>query len=363
MRSRVLGAALFGLGVLALVFAGGLAFVVAPTVEQLPYDLKPTQSVAVAPNARFLQITAGKAEVVEGVELRSTISVTPDAKATSALSDPLDGEAVVWLVGQQVVRTDTNALISAYSTSLALDRQTAAAQPWDKAWLDTGNNQESVAYSGQIYKFPFGTEKKDYEIYDRDILKAVPAKFVKTQQIEGLETYQFTQEIRDEIQELPADRLTVLTSQLLKGGVTGKVHYSNTRTVWVEPATGQYLKVEEKQSKSLMSDDGQSVSILDATFTYTDDTIKSAAETSGDNRQKLQLVGVWAPIGLAVLGAVLIIAALFLLNRRPAAPAAPAPAHNPRHSASGAADDTTTEVDTNHDTTVDTSKTSAQKTE
>jgi hypothetical protein len=340
MKSRVLGAALFGLGVLALVFAAGLAFVVAPTVEQLPYDMKPTQSVAVAPNARFLQITSGKAEVVEGVELRSTITVTPDAKTTSELSEPLDGDAVVWLVGQQVMRTDTNTLISAYSTSLAIDRKTAAAQPWDKAWLDTGNNQEAVKYSGQIYKFPFNTEKKDYEIYDRDILAAQPAKFVKTEQIEGLETYQFTQQITDGIQELPDDRLKVLTSQLLKNGATGKVHYNNTRTVWVEPATGQYIKVEEKQSKNLVSDDGQSVSILDATFTYTDDTIKSAAETSSENRQKLQLVGLWGPIGLAVLGAILIIAALFLLSRRPAAAG-----HNARHSAS-AHDDVDATVDT-----------------
>ncbi|WP_250036505.1 DUF3068 domain-containing protein [Paractinoplanes maris] len=345
MRSRVLGAVLFGLGVLALVFAGGLAYIVAPTVEQLPYDLEPTQSVATAPNARFLQITTGKAEVVEGVELRSTITVTPDAKATAALEKPLDGEAVVWLVGQQVVRTDTNALISAYSTSLALDRESAAAQQFNKSWLDTGNNQETVNYSGQIYKFPFGTEKKDYEIFDRDILAARPAKFVKTEQIEGLETYQFTQEISDEIQELPADRLAAITSQLLKGE-PGKVHYSNTRTVWVEPATGQFIKVQEHQVKNLVADSGQSVSILDATFTYTDDTIKSAADTSADNRQKLQLVGLWGPIGLAVLGAILIIAALYLLNRRPATAGATAPRHNARHSASGS-----------DDTTVDTAKT------
>ncbi len=342
MRSRVLGAALFGFGVLALVFAGGLAFVVAPTVKQLPYDLKPTQSVAEAPNARFLQITDGKAEVVESADLRSTISVTPDAKATSELGDPLDGEAVVWLVGQQVVRTDTNTLISAYSTSLAIDRGTAAAQPWDKQWLDTGNNQESVQYSGQIYKFPFGTEKKDYEIYDRDILATRPAKFVKTEEIEGLETYQFTQQITDEVQVLPADRIAVLVPQLLKGATTGEVRYSNTRTVWVEPATGQFIKVEERQSKNLVGDNGQSVSILDATFTYTYDTIKNAVETSGENRRKLMLVGLWGPIGLAVLGAILIISALFLLNRYSGA-SLPAQRSGARHAASGP-DDATAET-------------------
>lgn len=340
MRSRVLGAALFGLGVLALVFAGGLAFVVAPTVEQLPYDLKLTQSVAEAPNARFLQIVDGVATVNSGT-LRSTVTVQADTRATADLEGPLDGDAVVWLVGQEVVRTDTNVRVSAYSTSLALDRRTAAAQQWDKQWLDTGNDRQRVNYSGQIYKFPFGTERKTYDIFDRDILATQPARFMKTERIEGLETYQFTQEIRNAKQEVPADRLQALLGQLLPGATAGEVRYNNTRSVWVEPTTGQYIKVQEQQNKSLVAADGRSTTILDAVFTYTDDTVRRAAETSKSNRQRLMLVAVYGPIVLAVLGLILIVLGVVLVARRPRVARAGIPAQrrgSARHAAPTSSD-------------------------
>jgi hypothetical protein len=315
MRSRVISTALVGLGVLALVFAAGLAFVVGPRVEQLPYDLERTQSVAEAPNATFLQITEGKVEVNQGT-LRSTITVQPDHDETANLEGDLDGEAVVWLVGQEVVRTDNDELVSAYSTSLAVDRKTAAARPWQGQWLDTGNDRQSVAYSGQIYKFPFGTEKKTYQIFDRDINATQPAVFVKTEEINGLETYQFTQEIRGGRQEVPTDRLQILLSALIPGATSGQIVYNNTRTVWVEPTTGQYIKVQEAQEKNLVADSGQSVKILDARFTYTDDTIKSSADRASSNRQRLQIVNLWAPIGLLVVGLVLVALGVVLSTRR-----------------------------------------------
>ncbi|MFC7549637.1 DUF3068 domain-containing protein [Plantactinospora sp. GCM10030261] len=315
MRSRVIGAALLGLGVLALVFAAGLAFIVGPRVAQLPYDLDRTQSIAEAPSATFLQITEGEATVEQG-NLRSTITVQPDTDATANLEGDLDGKAVVWLVGQEVIRVDNDDLISAYSTALAVDRTTAAAQSWTGQWLDTGNNRQSVSYSGQIYKFPFGTEKKTYEIFDRDINATRPANFVRTEKINGLETYEFTQEIRGERQELPNDRLQILLSQLVPGAKSGEIVYNNTRTVWVEPTTGQYIKVREAQEKSLVGDNGESVKILSAVFTYTDDTIKRSADTASSNRQQLQTVRLWAPIGLAVLGVVLIVVAVMLSARR-----------------------------------------------
>jgi hypothetical protein len=315
MRSRVIGAVLFGLGVLTLVFAAGLAFVVGPRVERLPYDMDRTQSVAEAPNATFLQIEEGEAKVEHGTTLRSTVTVKPDLDETARLEGDLDGKAVVWQVGQEVKRTDTDELISAYSTALALDRKTGAALPWDGQWLDTGNDRQDVEYSGQIYKFPFGTEKKTYQIFDRDINATQPATFVKTEEINGVETYQFRQEIRDGRQEVPNDRLQVLLSQLVQGATTGEIHYNNTRTVWVEPVTGQFIKVQENQEKTLVGDNGESVKILDAVFTYTDDTIKRSADTASSNRQRLQLVTVWGPLGLVVVGLILVVLGLMLGRR------------------------------------------------
>jgi len=330
MRSRVVGALLFGLGVLMLVFAAGLAFVVGPRAERLPYDLDRTQSVAEAPNAKFLQITSGKVEVNQA-NLRSTVTVQPDTKETAKLEGALDGSAEVWLVGQEVIRTDTNALVSAYSTSLAVDRVSAAAQPWDKQWLDTGNNRQSVDYSGQIYKFPFNTQKKTYQIFDRDINATRPARFVKTEQIDGLETYQFTQEISNERQVVSADQLQLLLAALTPGTTSGQIVYSNTRSVWVEPKTGAYIKVQETQYKNLVGDNGKSAVLLDAVFTYTPDTIKRSADTAADNRQQLRLVQVYGPIAFAVVGLVLVALGLVIATRRPRPAGVDASVPAPRH--------------------------------
>jgi hypothetical protein len=343
MKSRVIGTVLFSFGVLALVFAGGLAFVVAPTAKQLPYDMELTQSVAEAPNARFMQITNGQV-AVNTATLRSTVTVQPDSDSTAKLSGDLDGNALVWVAGQQVQRTDTSELISAYSTSLAVDRKTGAAQEWDGQWLDTGSDRQPVKYEGQIYKFPFGTEQTTYKIFDRDILAARDAKFVKTEEIQGLETYQFTQELANETQEVPKDRLAVILGSLIPGATDGSVKYSNTRTVWVEPNTGAFIRVQEQQKKQLVATDGRSVDILDATFAYTDDTVTKSANTAKDNIFLLNLVSLWGPIALVVLGLVLaVIGGLLIARGSRTAPVA-VPAHwagSPRHAAKDSDNDTT----------------------
>ncbi|BBH67407.1 hypothetical protein ACTI_40920 [Actinoplanes sp. OR16] len=315
MRSRVLGTVLFGLGVLAIVFAAGLYFVVAPKAAQLPYDMEPTQSVAEAQNATFLQVTSGEAKINHGA-LRSTVTVQPDAKETANLEGDLDGTAIVWLAGQDVVNTSLNSeRVSAYSTRLAVDRETGAAVPWDGAWLDTGN-QEKIDYSGHMYKFPFGTEKKAYPIYDRDIREAQPAEFVKTEEIAGLETYQFTQKIVDGRQQLDPTQLSLLVNQLLDPtATTAEVVYNNTRTVWVEPVTGQFIRVSEEQSKELVGNNGQRVTLLDADFTYTEDTIERSAAAASDNRQKLQLVGLWGPLVLGLIGLILAVVGIIITVR------------------------------------------------
>jgi hypothetical protein len=81
-----LGALLFGIGVLCLVIAGGLAFYVAPTVTKLPYDLKLCNaegkpdgclkpSVAVAENAKFLQLKEGNPPTIQTGTLEATTEV------------------------------------------------------------------------------------------------------------------------------------------------------------------------------------------------------------------------------------------------------------------------------------------------
>ena len=56
--------------------------------------------------------------------------------------------------------------------------------------------------------------------------------------------------------------------------------------------------------------------ILNAVFTYTDDTIARSADTAGSNRQLLQIVTMWGPIALVVVGLILVVVGLMLITRR-----------------------------------------------
>ncbi|MDG9673208.1 DUF3068 domain-containing protein [Micromonospora sp. DH14] len=341
MKLRV-GAALFGLGVLLLVFAAGLPFYVAPAVTKLPYDLEPTTSVAEAKNAKFLKITrvgdSATIEVLQG-DLTSNVEVIPQPDDTrDRLPEDLKGDTVIWDVYQTVRRTDSpEVVVSQYSTELALDRISGAAAPWKEQWLnETGADATpvgNVKYSGQIYKFPFGTDKRDYQIFDRDLKRATPAKFVGTEKIKGIETYRFEQRIDNEALATPESSLQTLLGKFAPGATSGQIVYSNIRTVWVDPVTGSYVNVREQQRKELQPNTGTPTVLLDADFNYNDDTVSRSVETVKDNRFKIGLISFWGPIVAGVLGLLAVVFGVWLVTRPEGGTA--------RHRADPAVDDPT----------------------
>ncbi|WP_018221694.1 DUF3068 domain-containing protein [Salinispora pacifica] len=322
MKLRV-SAALFGLGVLLLVFAVGLPLYVAPAISRLPYDLKPTTLVAEATNARFLQITADNESLtveVPRATLQSTIEVLPQPGETrDRLPEQLKGDAVIWDVYQTVVRSDTQAPITMYSTQLALYRVSGTAAPWDDQWLkqddSEGTPQGNVEYSGLTYKFPFGAEKKDYPVFDRDLREAIAATFVGTETVEGIEVYRYEQRIENRVLDTPEESLQVLLSTFAPGSTTGEIVYNNTRTYWVDPVTGAYVDVREQQRKELRTDAGSTTVLLDADFNYTDDTVNNSVETVKSNRLKIGLARLWGPIAAGVLGLIALAVGLRLFLR------------------------------------------------
>ncbi|MFG1659610.1 DUF3068 domain-containing protein [Micromonospora chersina] len=321
MKLRV-GAALFGLGVLLLVIAVGLPLYIAPAVTKLPYDLDRTTSKAEAVNARALKVTVVGDSVsieVPQATLMSTVEVIPQPEDTAdRLPKELAGKAVVWDV-YQTVKNSGGEVFSQYSTELALDRASGAAADWDEQWLnETGAEQTpvgNVTYEGQVYKFPFDTKKKEYLVFDRDLKRATPAKFTGTENVKGLEAYRFEQRIENETLNTPESNIKTLIGRFAPQATTGKVVYSNTRTLWVDPVTGAYLKVREQQHKEFQPDNGPVTVLLDADFNYTDDTIAKSVETAKDNRFKINMVRTYVPIGAGVLGVVALLAGMLLVLR------------------------------------------------
>jgi hypothetical protein len=194
-----------------------------------------------------------------------------------------------------------------------------------------------VKFVGQIYKFPFGTQKRTYQVWDRDLRTSLPAEFRGTETIEGVEVYRFEQVIGEQpAKNVSDDSMSTLLGRFAPDATSGQVIYSNTRTMWVEPTTGIYVKVREQQHKELVPATGASTVLLDASFEYTPDTVAKAADRASSNRAQLSLISLWAPLGLAVIGLLLAIFAL-MLGRRAArggthrtggSPAGPAPAQS-----------------------------------
>lgn len=340
---RIVGATLFGLGVLMVVAAVGLPLYVAPAVSQLPYDLERSKSVAESANSEFLQIKAGVANIERGA-LRTTVEVVPQPKVTEEkMTGDLEGKAVVWDVYQTVRRVDNNEAINAYSTQLATDRRSGAAAKWNDAWLDDGTGQPAN-YEGQVYKFPFGTEKKDYPVFDRDLRRAVPAQFKEVTEVQGVEVYRFEQTIPEEQLPLAEANLKVLLARFAPEATTARLMYSNTRTFWVEPVTGSYVDVRDQPRKELVPDVGPRTVLLNADFRYNEATVKASAERAADNASSIGLLRLWAPIGLGVLGLLAIVVGGWLALRGPRTPAAVEPGGEEKfgsHRADQAEDDAT----------------------
>ncbi|GAA3345125.1 DUF3068 domain-containing protein [Amorphoplanes nipponensis] len=330
------GAVLFGIGVFVVVIAAGCAFYVAPTVARLPYDLAMCKqgetegclrpSVARAENARFLQTKGGDTPVVaiQTGTLESVTEVQPRPDLTDKeMTGPLEGDTVVWDGYGTVKWVEQNYMVSQYKAELAIDRDTAAAADWKKQYLQDAGPQgdSSVTFAGQLYKFPFGTGKKTYQYFDRDLRKALPMQFQDTEVIKGLETYRFQQVIPETPLNFSAERLSGLLNAFAKGATSGQVTYSNTRTMWVEPVTGTLIKVQEQQKKTLTPDTGTPTALLDGNFVYTDQTITNNVTSAGDTKSQILLISRNLPIGLAVLGALLLILGLYLVTagRRSAA--------------------------------------------
>ena len=331
MNRRIAGAMLFGFGLLCVVLAVALAWVIVPMERQVPYDLQPPDVVVNAPGATFVQakvLPDGTPQVsVEHGLLRSTTGIKPNYQAAANLTGPLAGKTLIWNVYQATDWVDANAPISRSETHIALDRVSGAAVPWSGQCYndvkqdpakDLGCQAGNIEFSGQLYLFPFGTQKKTYQYYDGSLRAALPMTYQGEEKYNGVPTYRFQQVVPQ--QDLKTDPETVqdLLGFLAPWGKTATMSYQATRTMWVEPLTGAIVGYREQQHRELVPDTGSSVVILDADFQYDQATLKAVGDQAEQGRFLLLLLGRYLPIGLLVVG--LVSAGFGLLITRRATP-------------------------------------------
>jgi len=293
---RWLGPLLLGLGVFLLVTAGMLRLFVADRLIVTPID-QYAQTVAVGPGAYF-DSGALRQQTADLVARRTVKADVPASNEDTA----------VWDVSV-LLETGDNTFVRATLDRVAVDRQTGEAVNCCGEAVES----EPTRHAGVSYKFPFGVEKRDYQLWDVNSRKAYPARFVAEEQVQGLTTYKFLQQVPG--QELR--RQEVPASLVGETGTTfqAPVWYENTRTVWVEPRTGVIVKGNEQNKTTLRDSQGQDrITVVQFDLTFDEATQRSQADLAEDSISSIGLITVWLPLLALLLGLIFVIAGGLLIR-------------------------------------------------
>ena len=305
MRTRRLGLFLVGLGAFALVAALLVRVVLAPDLVKLPREQRsePTASAGdvaywdFAASRQLTGLDATANQVVEHVES------APDA----------DSDVSVWSSGTAVVGSDDGVLMTAYEYTVCLDRRTARSV----ADCDSARGTDgSGAPEGLTLTFPFHTEKIDYDYYNPSTDRAFPARYEGEDEVGGVPVYVFVQDVPE----------TVIRSGDVTGAMLGdptgpggpaEIVYTNQRTMWVEPLSGVIVSAAENPESFVRGADGtRGVTILSASLTATEQTVRDGAARAEDTRGKILLVERTLPLVLLVVGVLALLALVIRALRR-----------------------------------------------
>ncbi len=249
---------------------------------------------------------------------------------TSAPEAKSHGNVTVWEIGLVIMdrdNPDPKKPVSVVEEKLCVNRQTGlASEPCSSEYVkDPGRAEEYQEFTGrhkgQLYKFPFATERKDYRYFDTTLRSAPVARYVKDDQVSGLNVYKFEQVIsrtKIEDREIPGR----LLGEPDKDTVIADRYYENRRVMWVEPETGVIVKGTEDIRTTLEDPStGDSLTLLSGRIALTHDTIASNVDLASSGASKLHLLRVTAPWTLGIVGILLALVGVWLAvtgRRRPA---------------------------------------------
>ena len=289
-----LGALMLMVGVLAQpVLYNGLA--------KVPLDQK-SVSISRGEHMSALQASAAGIKVLTDATLQSTRTVRGiPAKAK--------GNSVFW---QTAVKSEAVgvAALSFSDEGVSFDRVTGQATNCCGDFKSTGTledpaSTEAVTHKGLFFKFPFDTQKATYQWWDGDLGRTEPMKFLRTQQVNGVQTFVFQQKSGPETYA----KRTGLPGELFSSDkpVDADAVYENIRTLYIEPNTGVVINGVEELNKRLEAPGFEAVPITKGTIGYTAATIKKNTDDWGSKGQllgfvhgPLTLIGVL--FGLILLG-------------------------------------------------------------
>lgn len=296
-RRSTLGAVAAGAGALLFVLALMVHFYVAPTLAIAPIDQESVTNLEAKGATVFDTATLSPITTDLSISARTTGDV--DA------SEAAGGDARVWTNNTTI--TSSDGIVRSQSTKrAAFDGKTAeglnlTCKDCSNFYSTTKDARVATKLTGLLYKFPFGTEKKTYQVWDDSSAQAVPTKYIGTATVEGIEVYKFENTVeptRVGDREVPGS----LFGQTGEGNVVADSYYSNHTVYYVEPVTGGIVN-QVSDTKSWFEYGGNEVVTTEASISYTAKQVSDMVhKTLGNQPQLLSLVQGWIPWAVAVVG-------------------------------------------------------------
>ncbi len=259
---------------------------------------------------------------------------------------PANAQVVTFQVGTTVRRSDKqkdNGLLLAMVDTVTLNRSTAEAVSDDDrpggsvqkprtVEDDKPPTNIALPHDGLSYRFPFDTEKKSYPYFDPIAQKAFEANYDGEDDVNGLTTYRFTQNVGYDADGKLTEpiKYASLYDKNEDGEVTARAelwglegdpyepvkmtrYYAAQRTFWVDPVTGTIVKAEEHANHYYARDPLRpEAAVADYTVTSTEQTVEAQVAAARAERDRVALWSRILPISLAATGLVALVGGALL---------------------------------------------------
>ncbi len=295
---RVFGYVAFVIGLMLIFLVPFLLLYTVPRVEKTPTDVDNTV------------ISDGVGNYFSATKLQY-LGPTPLQSIERYKGDPSESTSDVVVIdyGQHLVVLATGESIDYDQEVFAMNRSTGYAEHCCG---------EKPVHTGVELKFPFDTQQQTYPLWDNSANRAFPAKYVRTDTVDGLQAYVFESEsgpYKIGTIDIPASYI----SPEGKGLATADRMYDASTLAWVEPTTGAIIKGSRHVQQWAASNGQKVLALADLQVTYTPETVAKLSSDAKNAKDQLHMLKVTIPIVSLVLGIGLTVLAVFLLRKPPAA--------------------------------------------
>ncbi|MFF8967965.1 DUF3068 domain-containing protein [Streptomyces sp. NPDC014995] len=283
------------------------------------------EMVLEAENATLLDYGTMTARTVPKVTIVQTLR--GNVEASERIERTAGRDVVVW-DGLSYVQGPDGRMVSKVPERYIFDAHTQEPVHATGEMVDG----DPVRREGLEFKWPFLTEKRDYEYFDAQARLTAPIHYKGTRDFRGVKVYYFEQTV-------PWTRVPMPRTMPVAGitpetvARTGTTRwYTTVRRFWVEPLTGAPVYGEEIHKEELrggtLLGDRDKVTAFAGHVKMREDYIEHTVALVKSNRTLVLLMTSHLPWGLLFLGALLLSLSLWLeaRGRRPDEPAPTEPA-------------------------------------